>query len=141
MPLPRDVGLIKDDFQKSTVYNRHQSLVNYILNILLMKPGNLPTMPELGVNITKYIKNNMSEILDPAQLQGLIASNCKDMLPFIDESRIFVANDIIHNGRSYLIISIPLMEEVEDQSTITAYYAFYRDELNKLHFNFQIEES
>ena len=106
-----------------------------------MKPGNLPTMPELGVNITKYIKNNMSEILDPAQLQGLIASNCKDMLPFIDESRIFVANDIIHNGRSYLIISIPLMEEVEEQSTITAYYAFYRDELNKLHFNFQIEES
>lgn len=141
MPLPRDVGLIKDDFQKSTIYNRHQSLVNYILNILLMKPGNLPTMPELGVNITKYIKNNMSEILDPAQLQGLIASNCKDMLPFIDESRIFVANDIVHNGRSYLIISIPLMEEVEDQSTITAYYAFYRDELNKLHFNFQIEES
>ncbi len=141
MPLPRDVGLIKDDFQKSTIYNRHQSLVNYILNILLMKPGNLPTMPELGVNITKYIKNNMSEILDPAQLQGLIASNCKDMLPFIDESRIFVANDIIHNGRSYLIISIPLMEEVEEQSTITAYYAFYRDELNKLHFNFQIEES
>lgn len=141
MPLPRDVGLIKDDFQKSTIYNRHQSLVNYILNILLMKPGNLPTMPEMGVNITKYIKNNMSEILDPAQLQGLIASNCKDMLPFIDESRIFVANDIIHNGRSYLIISIPLMEEVEEQSTITAYYAFYRDELNKLHFNFQIEES
>ena len=141
MPLPRDVGLLKDDFQKSTIYNRHQSLVNYILNILLMKPGNLPTMPELGVNITKYIKNNMSEILDPAQLQGLIASNCKDMLPFIDESRIFVANDIIHNGRSYLIISIPLMEEVEEQSTITAYYAFYRDELNKLHFNFQIEES
>lgn len=141
MPLPRDVGLIKDDFQKSTIYNRHQSLVNYILNILLMKPGNLPTMPELGVNITKYIKNNMSEILDPAQLQGLIASNCKDMLPFIDESRIFVANDIIHNGRSYLIISIPLIEEVEEQSTITAYYAFYRDELNKLHFNFQIEES
>ena len=141
MPLPRDVGLIRDDFQKSTIYNRHQSLVNYILNILLMKPGNLPTMPELGVNITKYIKNNMSEILDPAQLQGLIASNCKDMLPFIDESRIFVANDIIHNGRSYLIISIPLMEEVEEQSTITAYYAFYRDELNKLHFNFQIEES
>lgn len=141
MPLPRDVGLVKDDFQKSTIYNRHQSLVNYILNILLMKPGNLPTMPELGVNITKYIKNNMSEILDPAQLQGLIASNCKDMLPFIDESRIFVANDIIHNGRSYLIISIPLMEEVEEQSTITAYYAFYRDELNKLHFNFQIEEA
>jgi hypothetical protein len=141
LPLPRDVGLVKDDFQKSTIYNRHQSLVNYILNILLMKPGNLPTMPELGVNITKYIKNNMSEILDPAQLQGLIASNCKDMLPFIDESRIFVANDIIHNGRSYLIISIPLMEEVEEQSTITAYYAFYRDELNKLHFNFQIEES
>ena len=141
MPLPRDVGLIKDDFQKSTIYNRHQSLVNYILNILLMKPGNLPTMPELGVDITKYIKNIMNEILDPSQLQGLIASNCKDMLPFIDENRIFVANDIVHEGKSYLIISIPLLEEVEEQTSITAYYAFYRDELNKLHFNFQIEES
>lgn len=141
MALPRDIGLIKDDFQKSMIYNRHQSLINYILNILLMKPGNLPTMPELGVNITKYIKNNMEEILDPAQLQGLIASNCKSILPFIDESRIFVANDIVYNNKSYLIISIPLLEEVEKSSSITAYYAFYRDELNRLHFNFQIEES
>ncbi len=140
MPLPRDIGLIKDDFQKSTIYNRHQSLVNYILNILLMKPGNLPTMPNIGVDITKYIKNNMTEILDPEQIQGLIASNCKELLPFIDDSRIYVANVDNINDKTYLIISIPLMDEVDEEKTITAYYAFYRDELNKLHFSFQIEE-
>lgn len=140
MALPRDVGLVKDDFQKSTIYNKYQSLVNYILNILLMKPGNLPTMPNIGVDITKYIKNNMSEILDPEQIRGLIATNCKELLPFIDDSRIFVANVDNVNEKNYLIISIPLIEDADDEKTITAYYAFYRDELNKLHFSFQIEE-
>ena len=140
MALPRDVGLVKDDFQKSTIYNKYQSLVNYILNILLMKPGNLPTMPNIGVDITKYIKNNMSEILDPEQIRGLIATNCKELLPFIDYSRIFVANVDNVNEKNYLIISIPLIEDPDDEKTITAYYAFYRDELNKLHFSFQIEE-
>ena len=140
MALPRDVGLVKDDFQKSTIYNKYQSLVNYILNILLMKPGNLPTMPNIGVDITKYIKNNMSEILDPEQIRGLIATNCKELLPFIDDSRIFVANVDNVNDKNYLIISIPLIEDADDEKTITAYYAFSGDELNKLHFSFQIEE-
>lgn len=82
----------------------------------------------------------MSEILDPEQIQGLIASNCKELLPFIDDSRIYVANVDNINDKTYLIISIPLMDEVDEEKTITAYYAFYRDELNKLHFSFQIEE-
>ena len=68
MTLPRDVGLGKDNFQKSKIYNETDSLVNYILNILLMKPGNMPSMPELGVNIGQYIQPHMQRKLDSEYL-------------------------------------------------------------------------
>ena len=65
MALPRDIGLRKDDFQKSLIFNETDSLINYILNILLMRPGNLPSMPEIGVNIGQYITPNMKNEIDP----------------------------------------------------------------------------
>ena len=34
LALPRDVGIDKDNFQKSKIYNQTDSLINYILNIL-----------------------------------------------------------------------------------------------------------
>ena len=46
----------------------------------------------------------MTEILDPEQIRGLIATNCKELLPFIDDSRIFVANVDNVNDKNYLII-------------------------------------
>ena len=55
MPLPRDIGIEKDNFQKSKIFNETDSLINYILNILIMKPGNLPGSPELGVDIGRYV--------------------------------------------------------------------------------------
>ena len=55
LTLPRDVGLDKDNFQKSKIFNTTDSLINYILNILIMRPGNMPGMPELGVNIGQYV--------------------------------------------------------------------------------------
>ena len=85
LPLPRDVGLGKDNFQKSTIFNETDSLVNYILNILLMRPGNMPSMPELGVNIGQYIQPNMQKELDPEFIKGLISSNCEDLLPYLSE--------------------------------------------------------
>lgn len=141
MALPRDVGLEKDDFQKSRIYTEAQSLLHYIANILLSKPGNFPSMPEIGVDITKYVKNHMTNTLDTDFVQGLILSNCQPLLNYLSEEDIFVGAVADLNGREYLIISLPLLVSVDTRETIGAYYAFYRDELNALKFNFTIEEN
>lgn len=141
MPLPRDVGLGKDDFQKSKIFNHETSLVNYILNILLMKPGNLPSQPNIGVDINKYVQNNM-ETLDTESLKGMIASNCEDLIPYITNDDIFVGVVDDDNGKGVLIVKIPIYassNKDNKQSQIDVYYAFYRDELNSLRFNFLVD--
>lgn len=141
MALPRDVGFEKDDFQKSKIFKEADSLVNYILNILLAKPGNFPTMPKIGVNIGKYVKNSM-ESLDSELLKGLICSNCEALLPYITNDDVYVGviNDPNTPNRSILLVKIPLMV-VGDSEKIegSAYYAFYRNELNNLKFKFLVD--
>ena len=140
MTLPRDVGLGKDNFQKSKIYNETDSLVNYILNILLMKPGNMPSMPELGVNIGQYIQPNMQQELDPELVKGLIVSNCEELLPYLtaDEIIASVARDDL--GRDVLLIKIPLIMDEGSKNEQDIYYAFYRNELNELEFNFLVDD-
>ena len=140
MTLPRDIGLGKDNFQKSKIFNETDSLVNYILNILLMKPGNMPSMPELGVNIGQYIQPNMQQELDAEFIKGLIVSNCEDLLPYLTADELIVAIMQDGYGRDVLIIKIPLIVNEASRSEQDIYYAFYRNELNELEFNFLIDD-
>lgn len=140
MTLPRDIGLGKDNFQKSKIYNETDSLVNYILNILLMKPGNMPSMPEIGVNIGQYIQPNMQQELDPELIKGLIVSNCDELLPYLSSDELIVTITRDTYGRDVLLIKIPLVMDEGSKNEQDVYYAFYRNELNNLEFNFLIDD-
>lgn len=140
MTLPRDVGLRKDNFQKSLIFDKTDSLVNYILNILLMRPGNIPSMPELGVNIGQYVNPNMKGRLDSDLIKSLITSNCRDLLPHLSTDELIVTTVQDERGRDVLLIKIPLIME-KDNVPKDAYYAFYRNELNELEFNFLIDDN
>jgi hypothetical protein len=139
LALPRDVGLGKDDFQKSLIFGETDSLVNYILNILLMRPGNLPSMPNIGINIGQYVQPHMSVDLDADLIKGLIVSNCEDLLPYLSTDDLIVITMRDEYNRDVLLIKIPIITE-ENKSQQDAYYAFYRNELNELEFNFLIDD-
>lgn len=141
LALPRDVGLGKDHFQKSKIFNETDSLINYILNILLMKPGNLPSMPHIGVNIGQYIQPHMQNEIDPEFIKGLISDNCIDLLPYLSSDDLIVVITQDDIGRDVLLIKIPLV--VDDNSKVEqdVYYAFYRNELNELEFNFLVDDN
>ena len=138
--LPRDIGLDKDHFQKNRIFNETDSLVNYILNILLMRPGNMPSMPEIGVNIGQYVQANMQQKLNTDFIKGLIINNCEDLLPYLSEDEIIVSVMEDGYGRDVLLIKIPLLVDEGSQVEKDIYYAFYRNELNELEFNFLIDE-
>lgn len=138
LALPRDVGLGKDNFQKSLIFNETDSLVNYILNILLMRPGNLPSLPNIGINIGQYIQPNMQHELDKEFIKGLIVSNCEELLPYLSEDEIVVSIVVDEQGREVLLIKIPIVTS-EDKGQQDAYYAFYRNTLNELEFNFLVD--
>lgn len=139
MPLPRDVGIVKDDFQKSKIFNQTDSLVNYILNILLMRPGNIPSMPTLGVNIEQFVQKNMQGSINASVIKGLIASNCEDLLPYLSADDIYVTLAKDSEGRDVLLIKLPVEIDATDKKK-DLYYAFYRNELNELEFNFLLDD-
>jgi hypothetical protein len=139
LALPRDVGLDKDNFQKSKIFNETDSLINYILNILLMRPGNMPSMPELGVNIGQYVQSSMQSKLDTELLKGLITSNCEDLLPYLTSDDLFVGIAQDEYGKDVLLIKIPLVVDYDSQEQKDIYYAFYRNELNELEFSFLMD--
>ena len=140
MALPRDIGFDKDNFQKSRIFNETDSLINYILNILLMRPGNMPSMPEIGVNIGQYIQPSMQKKLDTEFIKGLIVSNCESILPYLVSEELIVSIVRDSLNRDVLLIKIPLVVENESKVEKDVYYAFYRNELNELEFNFLVDD-
>ena len=56
MTIPRDVGFGLNDFQEMQVYSEGESIARYLSNILLMRPGNLPGLPHIGLNIKDFVK-------------------------------------------------------------------------------------
>lgn len=140
MTLPRDIGLDKDNFQKSKIYNTTDSLVNYILNILIMRPGNMPGMPEMGINIGQYVHPNMQTQLDVNTLKGLILSNCEALLPYLSSDDLYIGVVKDEDGRDVLLIKIPLIVDEASREEKDVYYAFYRSQLNELKFNFLVDD-
>ena len=140
MALPRDVGLGKDNFQKSMIFNETDSLANYILNILLMRPGNIPSMPELGINIGQYIQPNLQQELDSELIKGLIVSNCESLLPYLTADEIVVSLMRDEYGKDILLIKLPLVTDIRSKVQKDIYYAFYRNTLNELEFNFLVDD-
>ena len=140
LALPRDVGIDKDNFQKSRIFNETDSLINYILNILLMRPGNMPGMPDLGVNIGQYVQPSMQSKIDSEKLKGLIVSNCENLLPYLTADEIYVGVAVDDMGRDVLLIKIPLIVDVSSKEEKDIYYAFYRNELNNLECNFLVDD-
>ena len=140
LALPRDVGIDKDNFQKSRIFNETDSLINYILNILLIRPGNMPGMPDLGVNIGQYVQPSMQSKIDSEKLKGLIVSNCENLLPYLTADEIYVGVAVDDMGRDVLLIKIPLIVDVSSKEEKDIYYAFYRNELNNLEFNFLVDD-
>ena len=140
MPLPRDIGIEKDNFQKSKIFNETDSLINYILNILIMKPGNLPGSPELGVDIGRYVNKNMNNNIDPEAIKGLIVDNCVDLIPYLSTDELFVGVLSDPDGREFLVIKFTLYSDITGSKEYNdVYYAFYRNTLNELEFNFLID--
>ena len=134
MAIPRDVGFGLNDFQEMQVYSEGESIARYLLNILLMRPGNLPGLPHIGLNIKELLYCNMEEI-DSQDLKDKIISQCTALMANILTGELFVGV-IEYKGNSFLLLRIPVLVDNVKQ---TINYAFYQTEAREIKFDFEIE--
>jgi len=127
-----DFGL--DNFQQQKVLSGKQSVAKVLLNLLMMRPGNMPSLPHIGVNIKEYMYRLENDI-NPEELKEKIYNQCSELIPYLvlGEVKVFVAN---YKGQGVLIINIPILDEGKNESII---YGFSKDQSGDMIFNVEFE--
>lgn len=106
--LGQDVDFYMDEFGKPTTYSEKDSIAKMILNLLLMKPGNLPSEPFMGVDIRKYLYMREDEI-DVNELKNAIYNSCHSLLPYImGDIKVYLKDADTDDRRKVLILYFPL---------------------------------
>lgn len=106
--LGQDVDFYMDEFGKPTTYSEKDSIAKMIMNLLLLKPGNLPSEPFMGVDIRKYLYMREDEI-DVNDLKNSIYNSCHALLPYImGDIKIYLKDADTSDRRKVLILNFPL---------------------------------
>lgn len=125
-----EVDFGTDDFNRPKVLSLKESYCRLLLNVLVLKPGNLPSLPHIGINIKQYLYKLESEI-DIAELKDKIYEQCSELLPLIlsDEMRIFITKQENHD---ILVLYFPITVDMEKEAIL---YAFTQNEKGELRYN------
>lgn len=76
----REIAFTTDKYNNPVYLSKRESLAQIILNALFLKPGNIPSHPERGVDITKIL-NKTSDSINELQLLETLKTTCgKDLV-------------------------------------------------------------
>lgn len=75
-PLGYDTPLEVDGYNKPKVISSFQMMVNAILTLLFMKPGQFPSIPELGIDIDSYLHEYADDPSIPSTIENKLNDQC-----------------------------------------------------------------
>ena len=132
-PLGYDAVLDVDEFTKPKVISTFQMCVNAILTLLFMKPGQYPSIPELGIDIEKYLHEYADDPNVPNEILNKLYDQC-NRLQLVVPLTIDVYIEKAQDGSNALIVKI------EGTDTLTYGYNSHAviigityDKLNRLY--------
>lgn len=134
--IKNEVGFGKDNFSKPKVLSKKDSIVQIIKHILFLKPGQLPSLPFIGVDIMRYI-NPMIDDDDLQNISERIVAQCYTVAPHLDISGVIVRS-MMYKERPVLVIVIPI--NVDDESE-TLMIGVSKDTNGRVLFNYEFDES
>lgn len=113
MSIGKELGLDIDDFDQQKVYTDKDTVARLMLNILFMKPGHLPNLPHIGIDIAQYIYKQEGDF-DPNELKNKIATQCSEFIPYMLTGEVTVTFSE-HRGLQFLLIGIPISIDSKDE--------------------------
>jgi hypothetical protein len=105
------MGIGFDNFGRPSVIDPTQTLVNNLLTTLFAKPGNFPSQPWLGMNITQYLMSTPSSF-NANKIKAQLVANCSDFADCVNDGTfdIFLRTDS-KTGRPFIVIKLPAVEK------------------------------
>lgn len=129
-----EVGFGLDNFMKPKVLDSYQSLAQVILNVLVMKKGNMPSLPHLGIDIRKYLYKFSDEI-DVGALKNEIYSQVSEVLPQLISGEIKISV-VTYEGQDLLLVAIPINDTSPDDAII---FGFSKGPNNSVETRYSLE--
>lgn len=125
-----------DNFQQPKVLNPKDSIAQVILNLFTMRPGSMPSMPHIGLNIREYLYKLEGEV-DVDELKNKIYSQCSELLSFvpIGELQVFFTP---YQGTDILVIILPIHGLDENDDVLLM--GFQKSDDSDMLFTYQFEQ-
>lgn len=136
MAFGREVMFDLDNFQQPKMLTEGESIAQSILNLFMMRPGNMPGMPNIGIYIEQYL-DRLQGSFDPEAIKKQLYEQCSELFNNISlgDVKIFIAP---FRGQDVLIISVPV---TVDNTSQTIMYGFKKNSQNTLSISVQFQNS
>ena len=122
-----------DNFGDPKLLSPDDTIVQLLLNILFMRPGQLPSMPHIGIDIRSKLYSFVDE-LDTEELKQDIISQCRALMPYLNLDTLSV-NVVDYNNDSVLVITFPTISQNSD-----VLVALKKSEDNGIIFNYTYDD-
>lgn len=99
-----DVTFDTDSMGRPKVISSFEVGVNIILTLLFMKPGQYPSIPDLGIDIASYLHEYSDDERIPAEIKNKLSDQCNKL--DISGLTINVSFDKTSEGIDALVIDI-----------------------------------
>ena len=127
-----DALLDVDECNKPKVVSSFKMCINIILTLLFMKPGQYPSIPDLGIDIEKYLHEYADDRNIPMKIRDALDDQCNRLQ--ISGLTYDIFNDITADGINALVIDIKGTERLAYGSESThVIIGITYDKLNRLY--------
>lgn len=137
MAIKSELALGFDNFNNQKTLNEVDTISQLIVNILMLRQGQIPGLPHLGMNIKQYLYKTEDEI-NTDIIKNQLRQQCSTLTPYIDMDNIQVVI-FPYKNESILYISIPfsfLVESGDNKSLIIGYKK--QDNSSDITFNYKV---
>ena len=135
MTMGKEVGFGIDGFKKPKIKSNVDTAAQLLLMVLLMRPGDNPVLPHIGIDIKKYVMGIQGD-LDSNTLKDEIYNQCNGLFGFLVANDITVFTSNLSDGGDILIIYIPV---IVDNDSDTIIYTFNKTSGMDISFKYAIE--
>ncbi len=101
--IKREVDFGNDNFGKPKVLSQQESVAQVLINLLFLKPGQMPSLPHIGINIKKYLYQ-FDEKINTEAIKRQIINQCNTLYPYIDTSGLIVTVVKAMNDPVFVIV-------------------------------------
>lgn len=135
-----DAVLDVDNFNKPKVISSFELSINAILTLLFMKPGQFPSIPDLGIDIESYLHEYADDPKIPSEIESKLNDQCNRLQYTGLEFKCYI--DQTRDGTNALVIKITGTERMAygSKSNIV-YVGISYDKLNRLYVRRQYDST